>query len=123
MRADPIVFKCESSLWDMMASGEKTFDMRRFDTADNRIQRLRWGSARDTYAVISRSHKVDEGSRLQLDRRMTAHEVTIWEPEVEAISFINKVTGDTLTFRYRSMEFADWAPGFCFLLLGERVEA
>jgi hypothetical protein len=41
--------------------------------------------------------------------------------DVEAITFLNVVTRQTMTRRYLGMEFADWAPGWCFLLVGEQV--
>ena len=97
-----ISFKCEDSLWQMLADGSKTFDMRRYDSTDERITRLSWG----------RSQRVSQGRSIIHDR---------WEPEVQTVSFINKVTGKVLTFKYKGMEFISWAPGWCFLLLGEKV--
>ncbi len=94
---DPIVFKCADSMWQMLAEEgvtgipAKPFDMRRHDMADNRIYRL------------ALSYYPDG------------------RPEVDAITFLNIATRATLTRRYLGMEFTDWAPGWCFLLLGERV--
>ena len=45
----PIMFKCEDSLWQMMACGKKTFDMRLWDMADDRLYRLSWGETHKTH--------------------------------------------------------------------------
>jgi hypothetical protein len=95
--------------------------MRRYDRTDDRIERLSWGRARRTHGVVS--YAPPTKGRLQREPGQTLTDVTLWEPEVESITFENKATGETLTRRYLGMEFTDWAPGFCFLLLGERVEA
>lgn len=98
--ADEIVFKCEDKMWQMLDEEgvtnipAKPFDMRRDDHDDNRIYRLKIG------------HRDAEGA---------------WEPDVPAVTFHNTATGATLTRRYLGMEFTDWAPGWCFLLLGQRV--
>lgn len=109
--ADDIVFKCEDSMWQMMAEEgvtgipAKPFDMRRHDMADDRIYRLSWG----THPGV--------GSHVQQYPPPKAG----WEPEVEVITFLNKATDEVLTRKYVGMQFADWAPGWCFLLVGERV--
>ena len=95
-RVDPIVFCCEDSLWQMLKSGEKPFDMRRWDLSDNRIYRLAWGHW-------------DKGGGGRLPD---------WLPDETLVSFLNKATGEVLTFCYRGMEFTAWAPGWVFLLLG-----
>jgi len=41
MSQTEIIFKSEDSLWRQLATGERTFDFRRNDPADPRIQRLR----------------------------------------------------------------------------------
>lgn len=98
---DPIVFKCEDSLWQMMAEEgvtgipAKPFDMRRHDMADDRIYRL---------------------SMSTVDAAGTSR------PDIEAITFLNVATRETMTRCYLGMEFVDWAPGWCFLLVGERVK-
>ncbi len=98
--ADEIVFKCEDSMWMMMAEEGvtgitgKPFDMRRYDMSDDRIYRL------------SLARVWPDGTR---------------RSDVEAITFLNVATHQTMTRRYLGMEFADWAPGWCFLLVGERV--
>lgn len=98
--ADEIVFKCEDSMWQMLAEEgvtgipAKPFDLRRHDTTDDRIYRLKFGR--------------------------TDPDGTFW-PDVRTITFWNNATRATLTRRYLGMEFADWAPGWCFLLVGERV--
>lgn len=92
---EPIIFKCEARLWEMMAVGEKPFDMRRWDLGDERILRLaklRW-----------------------------VGEPSVWEPDEPFVAFQNKATGEVLTFRFRGIKFADWAPGWVFLILGGSV--
>ncbi len=122
--ADEIVFKCEPAMWAMMneegVTGipAKPFDMRRHDMADGRIYRLAWGKARKGVGVL---HADVVQGRLAREPRQTPRDVTLWEPEVQSITFLNKATDETVTRRYLGMEFTDWAPGFCFLLLGERV--
>jgi hypothetical protein len=121
MSDDPIVFKCEASLWDMLADEgvtgipAKPFDMRRYDRADDRIERLCWGTTSQGRQVIT------DLERVALIPRQSARRVTLWEPDVPTIGFENKATGDILVRRYLGMEFTDWAPGWCFLLLGARV--
>ena len=95
-----ISFKCEDSLWQMLADGSKTFDVRRWDMSDDRIYRLSWGK----------------------HQRLSGGD-TEWVPDVEFIHFLNKLTGETLTFPYLGVEFVPWAPGWGFLLLGDRVDA
>ncbi len=125
---EPITFRCEASLWDMMVEEgvtgipAKPFDMRRYDRSDDRIERLSWGKGKRMYGVISYAPP-DEDGRLRRKLDQTARHVTVWEPEVASIGFENKATGETLTRRYVGMEFADWAPGWCFLILGARLDA
>ena len=94
-----IVFNCDPNMWLLLdeegVTGipAKPFDMRRHDTSDDRIYRLKWG-------------RFEDG---------------VYRPDVDAITFRNSETRASLTRRYLGMEFTDWAPGWCFLLLGERV--
>ena len=44
-----------------------------------------------------------------------------WMRAVKTVSFLNKATGKLLTFEYKGMEFAPWAPGWCFLILGKAI--
>jgi len=90
----PIIFKCEDSLWQMLADGSKAFDMRRWDLSDDRISRLARG----------RLAGQDE-----------------WQPDESTVSFNNKATGEILTFDYVGVEFTEWAPEWGFILLGARV--
>ena len=103
---EPIVFRCDTDLWDMLARGEKTWDARRWDLADDRIYRLAWGL---TTAKHGRT------ARPGMERKHN------WVPDEHTVSFQNKATGEVLTFRYLGMEFTPWAPGWTFLLLGELV--
>lgn len=58
---------------------------------------------------LSRTHVAPDPKRP--DRLMN-------EYDEKAVSFIDKGTGEILTFAYVGMEFAAWAPGWCFLRLG-----
>ena len=106
---EPIVFKCEPSLWLMMLKGVKTWDARLYDMADDRIYRLAWGRRLAT----SLAEGCSPGTALMPD----------WRPDEPSVSFQNGATGEILTFRYLGMEFTPWAPGWVFLLLGERVDS
>ncbi len=99
-KKEPIVFKCEDSLWQALSDGTKTWDARRHDISDDRIYRLSWGKFEEEPA----------------GGRQPAH---YWVEDF--VSFENKATGEVLTFRYRGMEFVPWAPGWCFLRLGGLV--
>ena len=98
----PIVFKSEPTLWAMLAqvSSEgqafKPFDMRWWDiSGDDRIYRLSVGATRPMLR--------ERG----------------WVPAEKEVSFVNKATGELLTFEYQGVEFTAWAPGFGFILLGK----
>ena len=93
----------------------KAFDMRRWDLADERIYRLSWGtllSAERSYAFPDtplpfKQEWVDKGYRTR--------------PDEKHVSFLNKATGELLTFEYLGVQFESWAPGWGFLLLGKRL--
>lgn len=102
----PIVFRSEPSLWDMLARGEKTWDARRWELGDDRIYRLAWG------------RRGADNFHSQVNSRLSG----VWVPDEPTVSFQNKATDELLTFRYLGMEFTPWSPGWCFLLLGERVK-
>ena len=75
--------------------------------ADERIYRLIWGHCAD-----------GRGARVapQIDREGWG-----WLPEEKEVSFLNKATGEILTFEYLGVEFTPWAPGWGFLILGKRL--
>jgi len=96
----------------MLYDGSKTFDVRRWDLSDDRIYRLSWGN---TYwnkqkQVHPYPANVDSGWA-----------ALIWNPDVKELCFQNKATAAVLTFQYKGMEFASWAPGWVFLILGNIV--
>lgn len=96
---DPIVFKTEDSLWQMMATGQKQWDARRFDVHhDERIYRLCLSDW--------------EGTAEELGR------LPFWCPEESEIHFKNVKTGEVLVFSYRGFHFLSWAPGWVFFDLG-----
>jgi hypothetical protein len=105
----PIVFKSEPSLWAMLAEcnpdgrSVKPFDMRRWDLSDDRMYRLSWGCVTDKNGI----------HRPRVD--------PTFESEVKEVSFLNKATGELLTFEYLGVQFEPWAPGWGFLLLGKRL--
>ena len=118
----PIVFKTEASIWDMMlpvnpdGRSAKPFDMRRWDLADDRIYRLAWGTLSSVFFEVGKEHdRIQNGP----DRRPSP--TWEWVPDEIAISFLNKATGELLTFEYLGVEFEDWAPGWGFLILGKRL--
>lgn len=92
-------FKTEDSLWQMLTTGEKTWDARKWDLGDERIQRL---------------------------AKMVREELPVGGyasfPLEEQVAFLNKASGQIAVFQYKGYHhLVDWAPGWCFLLLGERV--
>ena len=105
----PIVFKTEATLWDMMAQvnpdgrSAKPFDMRRWDLVDERIYRLSWGYLTNKDGI----------TRPGIDPK--------FQSEEKEVSFLNKATGEVLTFEYLGVEFTPWAPGWGFLILGKRI--
>ena len=113
-----IVFKSEPSLWAMLAEcnpdgrSAKPFDMRRWDMADDRIYRLAWGTYLNRPKIL--------GPVLSPPRIYRFGEPT-WTPDEKEVSFVNKATGELLTFEYLGVEFTEWAPGWGFLLLGKRL--
>ncbi|KKL67579.1 hypothetical protein LCGC14_2133530 [marine sediment metagenome] len=119
---EPIVFKSEDSLWQMLAEEgvtgipAKPFDMRRWDMGqegDDRLYRL---TAFQVEPVVAPAvHFLAESTLQAISRDPKS------SPEVPSITFLNKATGERLTRQYVGMEFPAWAPGWVFLLLGERV--
>ena len=97
MNGTDIIFKSEDSMWQMVASGEKTWDARRWDIEDPRIFRLCKGQW--PYPIIS-----------------------TWQFDEPHVCFVNKVTGEILKMRFEGLNFVDFAPGWCFLKLGAIVE-
>lgn len=94
-----VVFKSEDSLWRMLQQGIKTWDARLFDSSDERIRRLSRG-------------RWEPG----LPNRRS-----FYEYNEQFVCFTNKMTGQTLQFRYRGFIIPEWAPGWCFLQLGGLV--
>lgn len=88
------VFKCEDSLWRMLKSGKRTFDMRLDDPGDDRINSLTLGH----------------------------WEKYKFKPNASEVTFLNKATGETVTFENMGAKYTDWAPGWCFLILGKEVK-
>ena len=118
----PIVSKSEPALWDMMAQvnpdgrSAKPFDPRRWDLADERIYRLGWG----TLLAPDGSHAYPSTpGPMQREWKDKGYR---WRPDEKEVSFLNKATGELLTFEYLGVEFTPWAPGWGFLLLGKRLQ-
>ena len=85
-------FNTEDSLWQMLVSGEKTWDARQWDEADERIIRL------------------------------TSNPLGLKSvPTEPLVAFLNKGSGQVATFQYKAALAYPWAPGWAFLLLGARV--
>mgnify|MGYP001609678768 CR=1 FL=1 len=86
---DPVVFKSEDALWRQLQSGERRFDMRRWDMSDERIYRLAWGRLTNPGGYV---------------------------PDVKEVTFVNKLTGEALTLEFTGLEYTTWAPGWVFLV-------
>jgi len=97
---ETIIFKSEDSLWQMLQQGVKTWDARQFDTSDERIHRLSLG---------------------HWEENPTPGRLAFWQYDEPFVCFVNKLTGQTLQFRYRGFITPGWAPGWCFLQLGGLV--
>ena len=124
----PIVFKCEASMWESLAQvnpdgrSPRPFDMRRWNLADERIYRLSWGRIIDSLGMplgeaVGRREPFLPALKRVLERRHQS-----WAPYEKRVSFLNKGTGELLTFEYLGVEFTAWAPGWGFLILGKRLE-
>ena len=105
----PPLFRSEHSLWELLASGKRTFDMRLWDLADERIQRLAMGSLAGRVLVLKAP---PEGSAQVSD---------LWRPNEKQVAFVDKVTGEVGVWNYMAVRFEAWAPGWGFMLLGKRV--
>ena len=99
---EPVVFKSEDSLWQMLQQGTKSWDARHFDATDERISRL----------ILGHWEKNPHPGRL-----------AIYEHDEAFVCFVNKLTGQTLQFRFRGLITPGWAPGWCFIQLGGLVGA
>ncbi len=97
---EPVVFKSEDSLWQMLAKGIKTWDARLNVLTDERILRL------------SRGH----WEKNPMPGRMSRYLM-----DEEFVCFLNKLTDQTLQFRFRGLVYTRFAPGWCFLQLGGLV--
>lgn len=111
----PIVWKSEDSMWRLLADGSKTWEGRRWDLSDERVYRLIAFRYADTPAV----HYLAESTVQAISREAQKDMGVI--PDEPYVSFLNKATGEYVTFEYKGVEFAPWAPGWGFILLGEKV--
>lgn len=105
MSENDIVFKSEDSMWQMLASSEKTWDARRWDVDDPRILKLCKGHHR----VVGPSRVIG----LPIQR---------WLFDEPHVCFLNKETGEILKMQFEGLNFTDFAPGWVFLKLGGIVE-
>ncbi|MHB8084374.1 MAG: hypothetical protein ACYDHZ_00915 [Dehalococcoidia bacterium] len=93
---EPIFFKTEDSMWQLMAAGKKQWDARLYDLTDDRIYRLSFGSwVEPQFKGALPSYKPTETS----------------------VRFINKLTGEVLQFRFHGLTFVRFAQGWCFMEL------
>jgi len=99
-KKEPVVFKSEDSLWQMLRQGTKSWDARRFDATDERIRRL----------ILGHWEKNPNPGRL-----------AYYTSDETFVCFLNKLTGQTLQFRFRGLITTGWAPGWCFIQLGGLV--
>ncbi len=103
------VFKTEAALWEMLKDRTKTWDARKYDQTDPRVQALTKGvrligAARFLPVVALPSDTRDS-----------------WIPSLPVVGFLNKETQETAYFRLLECRFAYWAEGWFFMLLGEEV--
>jgi hypothetical protein len=99
-KKEPVVFKSEDSLWQMLAKGIKTWDGRFNDVSDERILRL------------SRGH---------WEKNPMPGRLATYLMDEVFVCFENKLTGQVLQFRFRGLVYSRWAPGWCFIELGGLV--
>ncbi len=90
-RMKRVAFKCEDSLWRMLASGEKTWDARRYDLSDERIDKL----SRSWYRTGRRVKEVSFENKASGD--------------ILNFEFKELVLGFS------------WAPDWCFIILGKEI--
>ncbi len=119
-RLPPPVFKSEHSLWLMLMDGSKTWEARRFDMADDRIYRLTWSRAVDAAPGSRIKGYMGVGPQNTRLPEVPLSGHVLVEPEV---GFRDKQTGQVAFFEYKGMEFTPWAPGWCFLQLGKRINS
>ncbi|KKN54156.1 hypothetical protein LCGC14_0595050 [marine sediment metagenome] len=90
-----IGFKSERWFFDQLFAGRKTWDARLDDLTDDRIYALHFSHTRNAEP----------------------------QQDVETITFTDTdhIGTREITFRFDRLEYGHWAPGWCFLILGERV--
>jgi hypothetical protein len=97
---EPVVFKSEDSLWQMLAKGIKTWDARLNNITDERILRLTKG---------------------HWEKNPHPGRMPYYTPDETFVCFENKLTGQVLQFRFRGLTYARFAPGWCFIELSGLV--
>lgn len=97
---EPVVFKSEDSLWQLLAKGIKTWDARLNDITDERVLRL------------SKGH---------WEKNPPPGRMPYYKMDEDFVCFLNKLTDQMLQFRFRGLVYARWAPGWCFIELGGLV--
>lgn len=97
---EPVVFKSEDSLWQMLRQGTKSWDARHYDMSDPRMHRLAQGHWEQDPPPGRRPY---------------------YQSDETFVCFLNKLTGETLQFRFRGLITPGWAPGWCFIQLGGLV--
>lgn len=99
-------FKTEHSLFEMLKDGSKPWDMRRWSLMDDRCYNLSWKRPKSPTAWRRSEPGIPES----------------YEWECPSVIFTDKETGGELMFQYRGVEFVPFAPGWGFILLGQRLE-
>lgn len=97
---EPVIFKSEDSIWRLLAKGIKTWDARLNDITDERILRL------------TRGH---------WEQNPPPGRMPYYTMDEQFVCFLNKLTDQTLQFRFRGLTYARFAPGWCFIELGGLV--
>lgn len=89
-------FKCEHSLFRSLADGYRTFDFRRWDEDDPRINRLEWFNLPAT--------------------------IQARPPDSDLVAFIDKETGEVIYFYFEGIRQIPGGPGWVIIHLGERAD-
>lgn len=96
-----IVFSIGSDLFPLLMDRTKRWYAAKWDITDDRMYRL------------SQGHAWHGSVSTHVDR---------WVPEVDHVVFRNEDTGEYLSLEFMGIEFAPWAVGWAFLILGEVVD-
>lgn len=125
LQATTPVFKTHPFFLDQTREGKKNWEIRLHDMADDRIYQLSWLSRQ-----IAAPEKAIDGPVVQGPFPGTfMQHIGIgnvpqpdFKPDVEAIQLVNSEDpSDVILMAYLGMEFINLMPGWCMLVLGDRL--